>query len=231
MGLQAIFFLASFGRPKAVLAPMRRAGYARIMRFALLTLALLCPLAPSGCGPMSAPDEASLPIEKGSGWELERDFQQIVALAQSKDSQAVTEAMGAFLLTREEIFKIFGPEDGPRVWKGYSETIAPELRKQVAGLLIKRVGEGYTEAFAKSIGPAYPQFTTAGDKVLLNHMRTRYRIYTVWIRPPGAALGVRLNGFIYMNGRWKSMFKSYDYLGPLEPDAAPPTPSPVDGGL
>lgn len=197
---------------------------------ALLLSALLLPaLLVTGCEslqpPPADPDAIRGPDDPR---HLRKAFQTVVEAAQRGDEAAILAELERFLLTREELVALFGPEAGPAVWPGYSDAVAGNLRKQAAPVIIERVKDGYSEVYVERVGPAYPARTTPGDRALLDRFVPRgLAMYTVRLRKPGGTLGLRFNGFVYHDGRWRALLKAYDHLPdpPAEaPEEAPEAP-------
>ncbi len=206
---------------------------------ALLALLLAC-VAFGGLGceslqaPPADPDAIRGPDDPRN---LRRAFEAVVEAARRSDEAAIVAELETFLATREELVALFGAEVGAAVWPGYSDTVAGDLRKQAAPVIIERVADGFTEVYVERVGPAYPARTTPGDRALLDAFAPRgLAMYTVRLRKPGETLGLRLNGFVYHGGRWRALLKAYDHLPdpppaeapapPAAPDAPPPTPTP-----
>lgn len=163
---------------------------------------------------------------------LVRAFDAIVEAAKRSDGEAVVAGLEKFLLTREELVALFGPEVGRAVWPGYSDEVAGSLRREAAEVIIERVGDGFTEVMIERVGPAYPAHTTPGDRRLLDAFVPRgLAMYSVRLHPEGQSLGLRFNGFVYHAGRWRALLKAYEHLPPEAPAEAPaeaPTEPPAE---
>lgn len=184
----------------------------------------------AGCkgAPEAAPAAAPPTEAEREAAALEAEFEQIVAAAKAGDAAVAGEALGKFLLSEAEMKRLFGPELGARAWRGYTERIAVDLRKEAGPALVERVTDGQTEVTVEQVGPAFPARTTAGDQRMLDALKIPTRMYTVRLHRPGEKLGFRLNGFVRIDGHWRALFKTYDHLDP-PPDAAVAEPAPDAG--
>lgn len=204
-------------------------------------------LALGGCDRIQPPDpDVAAPDGPDDPQHLQAAFEEIVAAARREDAAAVLAGLERFLLTREELVALFGPERGEAVWPGYSDEVAGALRAEAAQVIIARVRDGLTEVRVDRVGPAYPARTTPGDQAMLDAFVPRgLAMYSVWLRKPGETLGLRFNGFIFRDGRWRALLKAYahfpqaDAPGELEaeeeaegaadpPEAAPPEAAPPE---
>lgn len=170
-------------------------------------------LALGGCSGNDAQNASAEQVVKPDSPEaLQAKIGQIVQKAQAKDEAAVLSLLEPYFLTREEILNLFGAEKGERAWLGYNDAIAADLRNEAPKVLIDQVSKGLTEVTVEFVGPAYPDRTTPGDQRLLDFMQQKLPMYTVRLHKPEEKLGLRLNGFVYINGQWRGLFKTYDYL-------------------
>lgn len=157
---------------------------------------------------------------------LRHAFETVVEAARRSDDAAIVAELEKFLATREELQALFGDDVGAAIWPGYGDTVAGDLRKQAAPVIIERVAAGFTEVHVERVGPAYPAQTTPGDRALLEAFVPRgLAMYTVRLRKPGDTLGLRFNGFVYHGGRWRALLKAYDHL----PEPAPAEPAAPEG--
>ena len=118
-----------------------------------------------------------------------------------------------FALTKPQMISLFGPERGATAWAGYTEKVLPALRAESGAVLVREiVEEKRTEAWVEPVGPAYPAATTRGDQQILDALVDKRPVYTARLRRPGELLGLRLNGFIYVDGAWKALFKIHEHL-------------------
>ncbi|MGK0358702.1 MAG: hypothetical protein ACI9U2_000995 [Bradymonadia bacterium] len=119
----------------------------------------------------------------------------------------------AFAVTKPEMLQLFGPERGEKAWAGYTAKVLPALRAEAGAVLTREiVEEKRTTAWVEPVGPAYPAATTRGDQLILDALVDKRPVYTARLRRDDDTLGLRLNGFIYIGGAWKSLFKVYEYL-------------------
>ncbi len=200
----------------------------RTVRPALLSLAVA--LGGIACGPLEAPEpDKNTPQSPDDHIALRLAFEKVADAAKGGDPAAVVRALEPFLATRDELVTLFGPEAGARAWKGYSDTIAATLRAEAGEVIVRQVKDGLTEVAVELVGPEFPARTTPGDQRLLDAMRAKRPMYSVRLRRPGELLGLRLNGFVYIDGKWRALLKTYDHLDP-PPDAEPPPPPPTDAG-
>lgn len=174
----------------------------------LLWAILLC-VAP-GCNNASAVNP--LPAE-----HPRRLLETFEAFAQTQVESPSPDKARAFLegfaVTKPEMIKLFGPERGEKAWAGYSTKVLPALRAEAGAVLIREiVKEKRTTAWVERVGPAYPAATTRGDQQILDALVEKRPVYTTRMRRDDDTLGLRLNGFIYIDGAWKSVFKVYEYL-------------------
>lgn len=182
-----------------------------------------------GCDPVQAPGGESDALRgPDDPRHLEQAFSAIIDAAKRKDAEAVLGGLEKFLLTREELVALFGPEVGRAVWPGYSDEVAGSLRREAAEVIIERVGDGFTAVTLERVGPAYPAHTTPGDRRLLDAFVPRgLAMYTVRLHPPEQSLGLRFNGFVYHDGRWRALLKAYDHLPAPAGEAAPEGDAPT----
>lgn len=146
-----------------------------------------------------------------------RLLQTLEAFAQTQvDSPSPDKArafLEAFALTKPQMLTLFGPERGEKAWAGYTDRVLPALRAQAGAVLVREiVEEKRTTAWVEPVGPAYPAATTRGDQQILDALAEKRPVYTARLRRPGEVLGLRLNGFVYIDGAWKALFKIHDHL-------------------
>lgn len=185
----------------------------------------------SGCDRREGPAEGEVIAPKGpdDARVVHNDFLGLIEDAKRKDAAAIMARLEKYLLTREELVVLFGPEVGEAAWAGYGGDIASKLRAEAPQMLIDRVAEGYTEVHVGGVGPAYPAATTPGDQRMLDALKKKRLMYSVWLRKPGEHLGLRFNGFIFHEGRWRALLKTYDHLPLPEPKPEVPTPVAPEG--
>lgn len=190
--------------------------FSRSTRRPWMLLAALGLCAPWAAGCEQAPQQPDSgyvePPRPDSDWVVHNDLLDLVEEAKRKDAEAILRRMEKYFLTEEEMLALFGPEAGPAAWTGYAEEIIPKLRAEAVPFIIERVAEGYTEVFVGMAGPSYPARTTRGDHRILESFVQKRPIYSAWLRKPGESLGLRLNGFLYLDGRWRTLLKTYEYL-------------------
>lgn len=172
-------------------------------------IALTCLLALLGC---AAEPEPPLPPE-----HPRRLLETFEAFAQGLAADPRPEKARAFLegfaLTKPQMIALFGPEKGQAAWKGYTETILPALRAEAGEVLVREITqEKRTEAWVEPVGPAWPSVTTRGDQAILDALAQKRPVYTARLRRPGEVLGLRLSGFVHLDGEWKALFKVYEHL-------------------
>ncbi len=174
----------------------------------LLTLA--------ACGPLQAPeDDETKPASPSDPMTLKLEFEAVVAKAKAGDEAGVAKALEGYLADEATIKALFGPR-GEAVWGGYSTKITSKLKAEAAKTFIAQVKAGRTEVDWFRLGPASPANTTAGDRRMLEAMVERPTLYNVRLFKAGEALGLRMDGFFYREGRWQALFKAYEHL----PDGA-----------
>lgn len=177
------------------------------MRLALLSiLGLLL-----GC---NAAQQAPAELPPDHPRRLVHAFDAFLAQQQKTPSPEAAQAfMEGFALTQEQLIRLFGPERGARLWPAYRDTVFGAVKAEAGTVLVREITQnGRTEPWVEKIGPAWPAATTKGDLKLLDNMVAKRPMYTVRLRKPGEQLGLRLNGFIYIDGGFKALLKSYDHL-------------------
>ena len=119
----------------------------------------------------------------------------------------------SFALTRPQVITLFGPQTGATAWKGYSESILPAIQAEAGEVLLREIlEEKRNEVWVETVGPASPAATTRGDLQILDALAQKRPVYTARLRRPGEQLGLRLNGFVYIDNEWKALFKIYEHL-------------------
>lgn len=141
-------------------------------------------------------------------------FEQVVEVAKGGDPAKVRAELARYMASKTEVLSYFGPEVGANVWAGYGGPMGKGFLDEAPQIIVDRVREGYTEVFAAYVGPAAPAYTTPGDQRMLDALKTKGFMGTIWLRPPGQKLGLRINGFVYQGGKWRALLKSYDWLRP-----------------
>lgn len=216
-------------RPARLCPP--RAGLSRVglVGLAGLCLALAAPL--TGCSERGG-DPTREQLAPDDPRQLTERFERLVTAARAGEREAILTLLEPLLVTREELVALFGPRAGQAAWPGYSDQIAGGLRTEAADVIIERVKDGFDTVEVVRVGPAYPDRTTPGDTRLIESLVPRgLAMYSVRLKQPDGKLGLRLNGFIFHDGRWRALLKTYDHL-PLPPDAGPPdADAPPDAAL
>ncbi|MEZ4465726.1 MAG: hypothetical protein R3F60_00015 [bacterium] len=202
----------------------------------LLTLLLLVPPCFTACERSAAPaaSEEDGPFKPDSPQALRDALQaDVQRLVETRDPAIAVEALSRYALTEPELVELFGPELAAQAWPGYRDQVLGGLKAEAGAVLLREAVEnGRTEVWVEAIGPAWPGRTTRGDQRYLDAMKVKRPLYTIRLQKPGETLGVRLNGFVYLNGQWKALLKAYDHLPALgdedgagaapEPDSAAP---------
>jgi len=171
----------------------------------------------AACGPLEKPEEMEGPEGPDDPLSLRIAFEAIVEQARQGKREELLQALEPYLATKEDLEQLFGVEKGPMLWRGYNDTIVLKLREEAADAIIHQVKAGAHEIKVKQVGPAYPAATTKGDQLMLDAMQKKLPMYSLKFRKPGADLGLRFNGFLFLNGRWKMLLKAYEYLPAVEP--------------
>lgn len=121
--------------------------------------------------------------------------------------------MEKFALTKPQMLTLFGPQRGEKAWQGYATKVLPAMRAEAGAVLVREiVQEKRTTAWVEPVGPAYPAATTRGDQQILDALVDKRPVYTARLRRDGEVLGLRLNGFVFIDGAWKALFKVYEHL-------------------
>ena len=146
-----------------------------------------------------------------------RLLQTLEAFAQTQVESPSPEKAQAFLegyaLTKPQMLTLFGPERGEKAWAGYTAKVLPAMRAEAGAVLVREiVEEKRTTAWVEPVGPAYPAATTRGDQQILDALAEKRPVYTARLRRAGEVLGLRLNGFVYIDGGWKALFKIHEHL-------------------
>lgn len=175
-------------------------------------LGLLMVLLVSGCLELEPPEERDdVPEGPDDPLTLEAEFREIVETAKTGDADAVATALQEHLATEADLKAVFG-EAGAAAWPGYREKISEAVRREAGRVIVEQVGRGLTEVEVEPVGPVYPERTTPGDQQMLDAMVEKRPMYTVRLHAPGEELGLRLNGFVFRDGRWVAMLKTYDHF-------------------
>ncbi len=191
----------------------------------LASLMLFICLASIACDAVAPPDQEALRRKEASSpWHVRDDFQVLVGLATKGERAGIVQHLEKYLLVESEFIELFGEARGRPMWAGYRDVIAPKLRAEAADVLIKRVNAGMNIVEVERVGPIFPGRTTRGDHAILAAMKRRRPMYTIRIRPDGDQLGLRFNGFVFVQGRWRSLLKSYSFIPEASPEQSPAAP-------
>ncbi|MCB9526047.1 MAG: hypothetical protein H6702_22110 [Myxococcales bacterium] len=178
------------------------------MRTPLLCLALLAPaLGLPACKADPVEEERPAPRRPDEPRALMYHFEdQVLVVAKSGDEAKVRAALQACLATPADFTAVFG-ERGAALHAAYTANIVPKFLAEAPAFLIARAKEGYTEVAVRPVGPALPDYTMPGDQVTLDAMAKKQPMMSVWLRQPEQTLGVRLEGWLYREGRWVTVLK------------------------
>lgn len=176
------------------------------------TLVLLL-LALAGCHSLQPPEETDTPQRPDDWLHLRDAFREVIGHAQRDDRAGIARVLDRFVLTLPEMVELFGPERGAAVYAGYQGEIVAALRAEAPGVIVEKVSAGFVEVEVDRLGPARPANTTPGDKVMLEALAKKRPLFNLRLRPAAASLGLRFDGFVFVGGRWRCLFKSYLMLG------------------
>jgi len=181
-----------------------------------VVLALTC-VGTVSCDAIKPPDKtAENRAKQSSPYKIVRDFKELVAAARANDRKKILRTIETYLLTAPEFDLLFGEKLGRTLWSKYRDVIAAKLRKEIVDVLISRVKAGFDQIDIIQVSTVRPKDTTRGDLAIINAMKHRPTMFSIRLRKKNEALGLRFNGFIHVKGRWRSLFKAYDFL-PKEP--------------
>ncbi len=177
----------------------------------LILICLSCALI--SCSGVTPPDHLAAQREKHSHpYQLVRDFSQMVGAVQAGDENAPQNLMKTYMLSETEFQHLFGADTAKRVWPEYQEKILKVLMQEADPVFKKRIDAGYTEVEVVRVSSIRPRATTAGDITMLESLKVPVEMYSVRLHHPDDTLGLRLNGFIYLDGQWRALLKAYDHL-------------------
>ena len=175
----------------------------------------------AGCDAVAPPDREQLRRQDpASPWHVHDHFKVVVEQAEANNLEAVSAGLQRYFPEREDFIELFGKARGEAMWTGYREVIMPTVRTEGAEVLAKRVKAGMTTVELERVGPMFPGRTTRGDHAMFQAMVTRRPMYTIRLRPAEESLGFRLNGFVFVRGKWKAFLKSYEHLPEVKPTPA-----------
>ena len=175
--------------------------------FVLLLLGLV------GCHSIQPPPESDTPTAPDDWLHVRDAFRDIVGHAQRGDRAAVARGLERFVLTEPEMVALFGEVEGRRVYVRYRDEIVADLMGEAPGVIIAKVRAGFTEVEVDRLGPARPANTTPGDQAMLEALTKKRPMFNLRLRPPSEPLGLRFDGFLFLDGRWRFLFKTYLFLG------------------
>ena len=149
---------------------------------------------------------------------VRHDLLGLVSDAKRGDTKAVQQRFQNYLMTQKDFESLFPKPTAQRLWAGYRDKLAQDIKKEAATAILKRVQSGYTDIAYERVGPTNHKETNKGDYALLKAMKTPAQMYSFrFIKPEGIKLGFRLNGFVYVNDAWRALFKSDVYLPSSQP--------------
>jgi len=196
------------------------------MRSIFLFLLLLLPL--SACRPKPPEPLVKPGMYQGTQEDLHRLWTDILTACQKDDRNRVHDLMASFVMTRDELTALFGPEKAQAVWPRYQamlvslvnagavELVAHVYEKKYDDVAVNRVDTQPAAELADTDRNVQQALLAAGDKPR--------PIYTVRVKKKTETRGLRYDFFVYLNGYWRSG----NLLGKYLPAAAPPSPAPPD---
>ena len=126
--------------------------------------------------------------------------------------RAPAELMKTYALDESEFISLFGEDMARTAWPKYKSKILEPMMEESNAVFSERIAAGYTEIEVVGVSTSRPQATTAGDIAMLEAVKVPVEMYTVRLHRPDENLGLRLNGFVYLDGRWRSLMKTYEQL-------------------
>ncbi len=156
--------------------------------------------------------------------ELTALGERLIAQARAGDADGVAATLAGLAPTAAELSDLFGAEAGTRLFEDYSRRVLPALQKESGPVLVAEVARGVSEVRVEAVGPAFPGRTTPGDHRQLEAMRRPHRMYTVRLHRTGETLGLRFNGLVEVDGRWR-MLATVDPSAPTPGEPSEPPPS------
>ena len=187
--------------------PIKQTAYIRY------TIAAFCLGAALGCDAVKPPDVASKArAEPSSYHRLIDSFDALVKGVKAGDKSIVLKTMESYLMTQADFEVLFPAAVASQLWPKYRDEIAADMRKEANQLLTSRIESGFDTVDCIRVSTVKPKETTRGDLAIMNAMKRPPKMYTIRLRSADAELGLRFNGFVYVNGRWRSLFKAYNHL-------------------
>ncbi len=169
----------------------------------------------AGCDAVQPPDTASKARAKPSSYyRLIDAFEGMVKGVKNGNTAIALKTMESYLMTQADLDALFPPALARQLWPKYRDEIASDMRKEVESLITSRIKAGFDTVDCIRVSTVKPKETTRGDLAMMNAMTRPPKMYTMRLRSKNAELGLRFNGFVFVNGRWRSLFKAYNYLPP-----------------
>jgi len=214
-------------------APMRRSrSRSPSLALALLLISALALTLLSGCQANRDQRDVVQPYEpralKASLKALATQAHTLQALkgeARLHAQEELTNTLKRLLLTRDELISLFEPQrsslpsvhqrPSPRtlaLLKRYQETLTPAFLSEAPDVLATAIQGGLSEVVIRRVGPGRGEDNTPGDLKLLEAMPQRPPLYHARLLKPqeatlSSARGLRLNGFVFIGGRWATLLK------------------------
>ena len=166
-----------------------------------------------GCDAIQPPDKAQkVGIATSSHYRLIDTFESLVESVKAGQADIALKTMEPFLMTRKDFDTLFPPALSARWFPKYRDVIAVDLRKEVVQVLTSRIKAGFDTIDCVRVSTVNPKHTTRGDLDMISAMNKPPKMYTVRLRPKRQRDRLRLNGFVFVNGRWRTLLKTYNYL-------------------
>ena len=158
------------------------------------------------------PTQPAAQVDQGNVDELKKQIETTMSAIDTKDMDAVQNAILGMAMTPENakawFERTFGPELGAKLAAGWEEEVFANLPKLVRPF--KQAGaEGRTEVQVVKIASATDANATGLQKSALEAMKTPVPLYTVKLVKPGATTGSSMWSFAYIDG-------SYVFLGEMK---------------
>ena len=166
-----------------------------------------------GCDAVTPPDTTSKArATPSSHYRLIDAFETMVKAVKEGDTAVILKTMESYLMTQADLDALFPPTLASQLWPKYRDVIASDMRKEAVSLVTSRIKAGFDTVDCIRVSTVKPKETTRGDLAMMNAMTRPPKMYTIRLRSKNAELGLRFNGFVYVNGRWRSLFKAYNHL-------------------
>ncbi|MEE2788142.1 MAG: hypothetical protein VX589_12440 [Myxococcota bacterium] len=147
---------------------------------------------------------------------VKHDLLDLLKTAKQGNVSAVAQGLEKYLLDEADFKTLFGPKTSAVLWPTYRDGIAVDFKREAAQVFMERARAGLTEVTYHRNGPNNRAETNRGDEAVLDGMQTVHRMFSFRIARPGEALGLRLNGFVYVNGHWRALLKTGDTLRTMD---------------